>query len=45
LAEGSYGADGIFHAQQLQAKCASKYAPANKQPAPATAPAKGAAKT
>ncbi len=44
LAEGSYGADGIFHAQQLQAKCASKYAPANKQPAPA-APPKGAAKT
>jgi cytochrome c-type biogenesis protein CcmE len=27
LAEGSYGRDGIFHANQLQAKCASKYAP------------------
>lgn len=46
LAEGSYGADGVFHAQQLQAKCASKYAPANQtasagegqksQPAPAS---------
>jgi cytochrome c-type biogenesis protein CcmE len=32
LAEGSYGRDGIFHAKQLQAKCASKYGPA--QPAP-----------
>jgi len=28
LAEGSYGHDGVFHAKQLQAKCASKYAPA-----------------
>jgi cytochrome c-type biogenesis protein CcmE len=28
LAEGSYGRDGVFHAKQLQAKCASKYAPA-----------------
>jgi cytochrome c-type biogenesis protein CcmE len=28
LAEGSYGRDGIFRAKQLQAKCASKYAPA-----------------
>jgi cytochrome c-type biogenesis protein CcmE len=27
LAEGSFGRDGIFHAKQLQAKCASKYAP------------------
>jgi cytochrome c-type biogenesis protein CcmE len=27
LAEGSYGRDGVFHATQLQAKCASKYAP------------------
>jgi cytochrome c-type biogenesis protein CcmE len=27
LAEGSYGKDGVFHAKQLQAKCASKYAP------------------
>ncbi len=27
LAEGTYGRDGVFHASQLQAKCASKYAP------------------
>jgi cytochrome c-type biogenesis protein CcmE len=27
LAEGKFGRDGVFHAQQLQAKCASKYAP------------------
>ncbi len=27
LAEGRYGRDGIFQAKQLQAKCASKYAP------------------
>ena len=27
LAEGSYGRDGVFHANKLQAKCASKYAP------------------
>ncbi len=25
LAEGTYGRDGVFHAEQLQAKCASKY--------------------
>ena len=31
LVEGSYGKDGIFHAQQIQAKCASKYAPAANQ--------------
>jgi cytochrome c-type biogenesis protein CcmE len=28
LALGTYGKDGVFHATQLQAKCASKYAPA-----------------
>ena len=28
LAEGTYGRDGEFHATVLQAKCASKYAPA-----------------
>jgi cytochrome c-type biogenesis protein CcmE len=28
LAEGSYGRDGVLHANVLQAKCASKYAPA-----------------
>ena len=30
LAVGTYGRDGVFHATQLQAKCASKYAPAGK---------------
>jgi len=45
LAIGTLGQDGVFHATQLQAKCASKYAPAapgqNGQPtsAPASAPA------
>jgi cytochrome c-type biogenesis protein CcmE len=33
LVEGSYGADGVFHAKQIQAKCASKYAPAPGQTA------------
>src|SRR5438132_454619 len=27
LGDGSVGRDGVFHAKQLQAKCASKYAP------------------
>lgn len=27
LAEGNFGRDGVFHAKQIQAKCASKYAP------------------
>jgi cytochrome c-type biogenesis protein CcmE len=30
LAIGTYRRDGVFHATQLQAKCASKYAPAAK---------------
>ncbi len=30
LAVGTYGKDGVFHATQLQAKCASKYAPAQQ---------------
>lgn len=34
LAEGSYGRDGVFHAKQLQAKCASKYAPQQGTPGP-----------
>ena len=34
LAIGTFGRDGVFHATQLQAKCASKYAPAK----PGTAP-------
>ena len=36
LAIGTYGHDGVFHAAQLQAKCASKYAPANTQPGAAS---------
>ena len=43
LADGSYGRDGVFHAKALQAKCASKYAPAPGTPAngmPASEPAK-----
>src|SRR5258708_170232 len=40
LAVGTYGHDGVFHATQLQAKCASKYAPAaNPAPPPNPAPA------
>jgi cytochrome c-type biogenesis protein CcmE len=31
LAEGHFGRDGVFYANELQAKCASKYAP--QQPA------------
>ena len=43
LAIGTYGRDDVFHATQLQAKCASKYAPApGSRPGapapPATAP-------
>jgi cytochrome c-type biogenesis protein CcmE len=42
LADGSFGRDGVFHARQLQAKCASKYAPKPGQPgaAPTTQPGK-----
>jgi cytochrome c-type biogenesis protein CcmE len=45
LAVGTYGRDGVFHATQLQAKCASKYAPAKPGetakpgPVPGDAPA------
>ena len=35
LAVGTYGRDGVFHATQLQAKCASKYAPAQADAKPA----------
>jgi cytochrome c-type biogenesis protein CcmE len=35
LAMGTFGRDGVFHATELQAKCASKYAAA--KPAPNTA--------
>ena len=52
LAEGTYGRDGVFHANTLQAKCASKYAPAGPnqpgatpamQSSPANKPAANAA--
>src|SRR6202789_4000950 len=47
LAVGTYGHDGVFRATELQAKCASKYAPAQKPGAapatPAAAPDKTAA--
>jgi cytochrome c-type biogenesis protein CcmE len=37
LAEGEFGRDGVFHAKKLQAKCASKYAPADPNaPQPGT---------
>ena len=39
LAEGSYGRDGVFHATVLQAKCASKYAPAQPNGQPGAMPA------
>src|SRR5580693_4820529 len=49
LAIGTYGRDGVFHATQLQAKCASKYAPAPGsrpgQPATAAPAAADAGKT
>ena len=41
LAEGTYGRDGVFHATVLQAKCASKYAPAQPGAATKTASAAG----
>jgi cytochrome c-type biogenesis protein CcmE len=39
LAAGTFGRDGVFHASELQAKCASKYAPGQ----PGSMPAKQAA--
>ena len=38
LAFGRIGRDGVFHANQVQAKCASKYAPAPNQGQPAATP-------
>ena len=43
LAEGKYGRDGVFHATNIQAKCASKYAP--KQPGAAPASSEAPPKT
>ncbi len=46
LAEGRFGRDGVFHATNLQAKCASKYAPKQPGAAPAAPmPAQKAALT
>jgi cytochrome c-type biogenesis protein CcmE len=51
LAIGTFGRDGVFHAKEIQAKCASKYAPApgnepSQQPtAPTQRPPAGAART
>src|SRR5437867_4067791 len=42
LAEGSFSRDGIFYAKQIQAKCASKYAP-QQQGTPATSSSSAAA--
>jgi cytochrome c-type biogenesis protein CcmE len=43
VADGTYGRDGVFHATTLQAKCASKYAPAQPGAQPAApAPARPA---
>jgi cytochrome c-type biogenesis protein CcmE len=43
LVEGAMGRDGVFHANHLQAKCASKYAP-KKDGTPASAPAPASGK-
>lgn len=42
LADGRFDRDGVFHAKQLQAKCASKYAPQPGKPGgmPSAEPAK-----
>ena len=40
LADGSFGRDGVFHAKQLQAKCASKYAPQPGTATPSVEPTK-----
>jgi cytochrome c-type biogenesis protein CcmE len=39
LAMGTFGRDGVFHANTLQAKCASKYAPQQPGATPGAAPA------
>lgn len=42
LAMGTLGRDGVFHATELQAKCASKYAPAQPGSQPRLTPARPA---
>jgi cytochrome c-type biogenesis protein CcmE len=44
LADGTFGKDGVFHANTLQAKCASKYAPAQPGGQPGMGPEKTPAK-
>jgi cytochrome c-type biogenesis protein CcmE len=41
LAMGRLGRDGVFHANELQAKCASKYLPQQQEGAPAQPQSKG----
>ena len=41
LAIGDFGHDGVFHAKELQAKCASKYAPQQQNGAAAQPQSKG----
>jgi cytochrome c-type biogenesis protein CcmE len=38
LVQGEFGKDGVFHANMIQAKCASKYAAQQQQQAGAKAP-------
>ena len=45
LAEGKMGRDGVFHAQKLQAKCASKYAPKQDGTTPTNTAQSGGATT
>jgi cytochrome c-type biogenesis protein CcmE len=42
LAMGTFGRDGVFHANTLQAKCASKYAPTAPGVQPGATPAPAA---
>lgn len=44
LAVGTYGRDGVFHATQIQAKCASKYAAKPPTPLKTTASMAAAAR-
>ncbi len=43
LAVGTFGRDGVFHATELQAKCASHYAPGKQGAKPGMQPAPAAA--
>lgn len=45
LAMGTFGRDGVFHANTLQAKCASKYAPTQPGSAPAAGNPRAAVST